>query len=71
MDPRIMLMTFRVEHNHRDGTRGEMVEQHRPHDAAELDPERGWGVRRIFKCSTCDESMSVVSDSPSTEQLGR
>lgn len=71
MDPRIMLTTFRVEHSHRDGTWGEMVEQYHPHDAAELDPERSWGNRRIFKCAGCDESMSVVADSPTTEAPNR
>lgn len=63
MDPRIMLTTFRVEHRHGDGSWGEMVEDRHPHDSAELDPERSWGHRRIFRCTTCDESMAVSSDS--------
>jgi hypothetical protein len=64
MDPRIMLSTFRVEHGHRDGSWGVMVEERSPHDSADLDPERRWGRRRIFKCSSCDEAMSIESDTP-------
>jgi hypothetical protein len=63
MDPRTILMTFRVEHSHRDGSWGEMVESH-VHDAAETDPERDWGRRRIFRCTTCDESVSVRAGEP-------
>jgi hypothetical protein len=65
MDPRTIQMTYRVEHGHRDGSWGEMVETRSPHDAAESDPERGWGQRRIFRCATCDESVAVqVGEEP-------
>ena len=64
MDPRTILMTWRVEHSHRDGSWGEMAESP-AHDSAELDPERNWGRRRIFQCKTCDESVSVsVGEAP-------
>ncbi len=64
MDPRSILTTFQVEHRHGDGSRGVMVEQ-RPHpDAATDDPERSWGVGRIFRCKSCDEEVSIVPADP-------
>jgi len=64
MDPRSALMLFRVEHSHGDGTWGTMVEDRSHHDAADHDPERGWGQRRVFRCDACDESVSIVTDGP-------
>ena len=39
-----------IEHRHEDGSWSEMVEERRPHDAADHDAERSWGLRRIFRC---------------------
>jgi hypothetical protein len=37
------------------------MEEHRPHhDASEHDPERKWGARRIFRCKTCEESVTLI-----------
>jgi hypothetical protein len=58
MDPLTILMTYRIEHSHRDGGWGEMVES-KSHDPAADDPERDWGRRRIFRCTTCDEEVAV------------
>jgi hypothetical protein len=64
MDPRSILTTFQVEHRHSDGSLGVMVEDRPHHDAADHDPERGWGLRRIFRCKSCDEEVSIVVRAP-------
>lgn len=64
MDPRSILTTFTVEHAHRDGTRGLMVEDRTHHDPADHDPERFWNRKRIFRCASCDESVTIVADGP-------
>ena len=64
MDPRSILTTFEVEHRHGDGSLGVMVERRPHHDPADHDPERGWGLRRIFRCTTCDEEVSIVAGEP-------
>jgi hypothetical protein len=64
MDPRSILTTFEVEHRHSDGSRVAMVEQPQHHDSAEHDPERSWGIRRIFRCTSCDEEVSIVAGDP-------
>jgi hypothetical protein len=64
MDPRIIQESYRIEHRHGDGSWGEMVEDRPPHDAAELDPERGWRNGRLFRCTSCDESVMIVPDDP-------
>jgi hypothetical protein len=43
---------YRVNHRHKDGSWGEMVEHH---DSASHDPERKWSMGRLFKCTSCDE----------------
>ena len=35
----------------------EEVRQH--HDAAQHDPERSWGIRRLFRCKTCEEELTI------------
>ena len=52
---------YRIEHRHRDGAWGEMREvESRPHHTApDHDPERSWGIRRIFRCTSCDESVAI------------
>ena len=64
MDPRSILTTFEVEHRHGDGSLGVMVERRPHHDPADHDPERGWGISRIFKCTSCDEEVSIVAAGP-------
>jgi hypothetical protein len=63
MDPRLLELQYRVEHEHADGSWGQMVEEERPpHDAAEIDPERGWSLRRVFRCTACNEVVAVAPD---------
>jgi hypothetical protein len=57
---------FTLTHRHGD----EWVEL-RPeaHDAAELDPERGWLRHgRLFRCRACDEEVMVVPSSVEAEE---
>jgi hypothetical protein len=74
---RIVEMALRIEHRHHDGTWGEMREVRSHHDSADHDPERSWGIRRIFRCTTCPESLTIIEgeeggpsslDSPSLER---
>jgi hypothetical protein len=59
---RIVEMALRIEHQHSDGTWGEMIEDHRPHHSpANHDPERRWGFHRIFRCTSCDEAVTIAS----------
>jgi hypothetical protein len=52
-------LQYRVEHRHADGSWSEMVEERRPHDAADHDSERSWGLRRIFRCPKCNERVTL------------
>ena len=36
-----------------------MVEEREPHDPASLDPERRWPGRRLFRCTACDEAITI------------
>jgi hypothetical protein len=49
-----------LRHRHTDGSWGEMVEDRSHHDPADHDPERRWGLGRIFRCSSCPEAMTVT-----------
>ena len=33
-----------------------------PHDAAETDPERGWSLRRVFRCTVCNDVVTLTRD---------
>jgi hypothetical protein len=57
---RILEVAYRIDHRHKDGSWGEMVEDASHHGPAEHDPERGWARGRIFRCTSCDESVTVV-----------
>jgi hypothetical protein len=61
MDPNIrVLQEFRIEHRHSDGSWQALQEV--PHDSAAHDGERSWLRRAIFRCSTCDEQVTVTVD---------
>ena len=61
MDPNIrVLQEFRIEHRHSAGSWSPMEQIH--HDAAAHDGERSWLRRAIFRCSTCDEQVTVTVD---------
>ena len=54
------LMVPRFEHSH-GGDEWHVMDEVEPgHDSAEHDPERQWQRGRVFKCSTCDDSIRVV-----------
>jgi hypothetical protein len=57
---RIIEMAYRVEHRHDDGSWGEMVEDRSHHDPADHDPERRWGIGRIFRCTSCEETVTLM-----------
>ena len=57
---RIAEIALRIEHRHHDDTWGVMEEErHHGHDSAESDPERGWGIKRIFRCNTCPDTVTI------------
>ena len=60
MEQTLIELRYRLEHRHKDGSWGEMAEDRSHHDVADHDPERGWNVRRIFRCTSCDESATIV-----------
>ena len=51
---------YRLTHRHADGSWGEMIEMPLQHDPAAHDPERRWGLGRLFRCSVCDEAVSIA-----------
>jgi len=63
MDPRLLQLQYRIEHEHADGEWGEMVEDRSHHDSADHDPERNWEFRRIFRCNACGEVVTLSSGS--------
>jgi len=59
MDPNVRIaQEFRIEHRHGDGTWSPLEPIH--HDPAAHDAERSWLRRTIFRCTTCDEAVSVT-----------
>ncbi len=52
-------LLYRVQHRHDDGRWADMVEVREHHDAADHDPERGWGLRRLFRCEACPEEVTL------------
>ena len=62
MDQRILELQYEVEHEHADGSRGQMVEERSPHDAADTDPERGWSRRRVFRCTVCNDLVTLTQE---------
>jgi hypothetical protein len=56
-DPRLTQLEYEISHRHADGTYGRMEEHH---DPAQHDTERAWGFRRIFKCTTCEETITLI-----------
>jgi hypothetical protein len=60
MDQARFDLAYKIEHRHKDGSWGEMIEDRAHHDPADHDPERGWGIRRIFRCTSCDESATLI-----------
>ena len=57
---RIVEMALRIEHRHSDGSWGELTEDRSHHSPSDHDPERRWGLRRIFRCTSCDEAVTII-----------
>jgi hypothetical protein len=57
---RIVEIEYRISHRHKDGSYADMEEIPQHHSPVPHDPERSWGVRRIFRCKTCDEYATIV-----------
>jgi hypothetical protein len=50
-----------IQHDHGNGEWSDMVEVT---DASNEDPERGWLRGRIFKCTTCEDSIRIETVDP-------
>jgi hypothetical protein len=50
---RIRVAEYRIGHRHKDGAWGEMEPVE--HSSVEHDPERRWGLGKLFKCTSCEE----------------
>jgi hypothetical protein len=70
MDPRIIQASFRIQHNHDDGSLGEMVEDRSHHAPADHDPEADWQRERVFRCTSCAESMTILADDRGVARSG-
>jgi hypothetical protein len=51
----------RLQHSHGGDDWHDMNEVTPAHDAAESDPERGWASGRVFRCSTCEDEVRVMT----------
>ena len=61
MDPVQYEIAYRIEHRHRDGSWGEMIEDRAHHAPADHDPERGWARgARIFRCTSCEDDVTLL-----------
>jgi hypothetical protein len=50
---RVRLAEYQIGHRHKDGAWGEM--QPVEHTNVDHDPERRWGLGKLFKCTSCEE----------------
>jgi hypothetical protein len=57
-------LEYRISHRHGDGSWAQMSERPAHHDAAQHDPEREWPWHRIFKCDSCEETVTIVGGEP-------
>jgi hypothetical protein len=59
---RFVEAAYRIQHRHRDGSWAPMEEDTttRHRSPADHDPERDWSRGRIFRCKSCDESVTIV-----------
>jgi hypothetical protein len=53
-------LELQVSHRHSDGSWAPMRQVPSHHDAAQHDPEREWPWHRIFKCDSCEETITVT-----------
>jgi hypothetical protein len=71
MDPTLIELELRLRHRHSDGSWAPLAEVSRSHDPAGSDPERSWGVGRLFRCTRCAEEVVVETDEPPARPGGR
>jgi hypothetical protein len=64
-------LEFEISHRHSDGTLGRMEEQPRHHDPADHDQERQWGRHRIFRCTACEESVTLIPGEEGGPEIAR
>ena len=53
-------LEFEISHRHSDGSMWRMEEQSAHHDPAQNDPERDWSRGRIFRCTRCQEAVTIT-----------
>jgi hypothetical protein len=59
---------YRIEHRHGDGSVAPMTEVPVHHDSTQHDPERSWGVKRLFRCTRCDETVLIAPEEDAAER---
>ena len=64
MNPGALVEIYRLQHSHRDGSWGDMVEDRSHHSPADHDPERGWRDGLRFRCTSCNESVTIRPEEP-------
>ena len=52
-------LSFRLQHQHDDGSWGTFEPTAPHHSPTDHDPEREWGKGTIYKCTSCDEQLLV------------
>lgn len=58
MDPNLAIQQIRIEHQHKDGSWAPLQPVH--HDPASHDPERGWRRHLIYRCISCEETLTIT-----------
>ena len=58
MERTVFEVYYKVSHRHKDGSWGEM--EGVPQQAPAHDQERLWGLGRLFRCTSCDEGVTLV-----------
>ena len=62
---------YKVSHRHKDGGWGDM-EEVAIHRSSAHDKERLWGIGRLFRCTSCDEDVTLIppGSEPAPHQEG-
>jgi hypothetical protein len=50
---------YRIQHRHTNGEWSDLAPETRRHDPSTGDPERSWAQRMVFRCTHCDEVVSI------------
>jgi hypothetical protein len=59
MDPNLRIaQEFRIEHRHADGSWSPLEPIH--HGSADHDPERSWPKRTIYRCTSCEDTITLT-----------